>query len=527
MKIKKLLFLGVCIFLLCVGLVGCVSHSLDPEKLSLQSNIPDATEPPSSASPETERPTEAATNASTEAPTGSPTEEMTEAMTEAPTEAMTEVTTESPEELEAKKQAMMKEIYDATDTIQLPIGGWSTPASALRDGYTGKEGSYDKVFDLIASSGINYMITLEEWSSGSWPLESLSSAHKAGIKLWYNCVGQSAEYSLEKINALLSSEHADALSSIYVKDEPTLGDISELAELTAELRAGLGVDFDRPVFSNLLPTYASSGMIGKDYRAYVRSYLDAAKPDRLMFDYYPYQAGSGDSLPAMIANIAMAREEADKDGIELYTYIQSSANPSLREPNFEELNLNAHLNLAMGVKGIAYFLVCEHYDGWDYTNMIDYEGNPTPMYDKIKAVNEGLNAMKGVYLAYDFDGLMLANCPKGSTALTNAQCTTEIRTHENGYLASVTAGSNRSQIATGCFTHTEAEGEAGYYLVNLNYKANSKITLTFSEAVTYQLWGSEGLEDMGNISVDADGNYTLSLTLSKGEGIFLKVSKAQ
>ena len=355
----------------------------------------------------------------------------------------------------------------------------------------------------------------------------MSSAKKAGIQLWYNCVGQSADYSLEKINALLSSEYADALSGIYVKDEPALGDISELAGLTAAIRKGLGADFDRPVFSNLLPTYATSGMIGNDYRAYVRSYLDATEPDLLMFDYYPYQGGSGDSLPAMLANIAIAHEEAKKDGIELYTYIQSSGTSSIREPDLEELTLNAHLNLAMGVKGIAYFLVCEHYDGWDYSNMIDYEGKPTPMYDKIKTVNDGLNAMKGVYLNYDFDGLMLCNYQKGSTALKNAGCSTELATHENGYLTALLCSGKRSQVAVGCFTHTSEEGKAGYYVVNMNYQFQSQVMMTFTEAVDYQLWGSEGLEDMGTVALNEDGSYTLHLTLTSGEGVFLQVTPAQ
>ena len=171
---------------------------------------------------------------------------------------------ETEEKTERDKQEIMKEIYDSIQNNQLPIGGWSTPASALRDGYTGIEGSYDEMFKLIAASGVNYMITLEEWSSGSWPIESLSSASKAGIRIYYNCVGMDAPYSLEKINKMLESEYADALAGIYVKDEPLLSQLDELGALTADIRAGLdGVNI--PVFSNLLPTYASSGMIGKDY----------------------------------------------------------------------------------------------------------------------------------------------------------------------------------------------------------------------------------------------------------------------
>ena len=64
-----------------------------------------------------------------------PTDASTEAPTEEPTEPPTEEVTRDPAEVEAEKQAAMKEIYDSTPMHQLPIGGWSTPASALRDGY--------------------------------------------------------------------------------------------------------------------------------------------------------------------------------------------------------------------------------------------------------------------------------------------------------------------------------------------------------------------------------------------------------
>lgn len=168
--------------------------------------------------------------------TGEDTKPVTDPATEPATqpetnpETVTEPETESPEEIAKRKQEAIDALYQATPNVLLPIGGWSTPAAALRDGYTEVEGSYDAVFRLIAESGINFMITLEEWSSGSWPVESLSSAHKAGIKLWYNGVGQSADWTLEKIQSMLSSDAAEALGGIYIKDEPTLEVLRSLAD---------------------------------------------------------------------------------------------------------------------------------------------------------------------------------------------------------------------------------------------------------------------------------------------------------
>lgn len=444
--------------------------------------------------------------------------ESLDATSEDVTESKSETDAETESETQRNKQEIMDEIYNSTENIQLPIGGWSTPASAHRDGYTGVEGSYDKMYELISKTGINYMITLEEWSSGSWPLESLSSAARAGMKLYYNCVGMEAPYSLEKINNLLSSEYASALGGIYVKDEPLLSQMDDLASLTSDIREGLG-DIDIPIFSNLLPTYATKDMIGEDYRAYVREYIEKTSPDILMFDYYPYHVGTGDSIAKMMANIAIGIEEAKAAGIPLYTFIQSSGSSGMREPSYEELKLDMHLNLAMGVKGVAYFLCCEHYDNWGYTTMIDYEGNKTTMYNKIAKLNSEINAMKGVYLDYEFKNIIISGYyNEGYTALESVS--DSILVDELEYLRGITT-TNMGKIATGCF---EGEDGLGFYVVNLNYKKNGVANLVLETDVEYEIWGKDGLMDIGVID---DEHGPLTISLSKGEGVFIKTKQTR
>ncbi len=460
--------------------------------LSLAACAP--TEPPI----DTEAPTAASTDALTEAPTS--------AQTDAPTtETETEPAPVMNEEELAHMNAMLAESYEG---YVLPIGGWSTPASVLRDSYSGEEGSYDKAFQLLADAGLTYMITLEEWSSGSWPLESLSSAKKAGLTLWYNCAGQAADYSIEKINALLSSPDADALATIYVKDEPTMGQIEETAATTAAIREALGETSTLPVMSNLLPTYASTDMISRDYRSYVRTYLDAAKPDRLMFDYYPY-GQSGDTLSAMMLNIAIAREEAEKDGIELYTFIQSSGHGSLREPSVEDFRANVHLNLAMGVKGIAYFLTCEHFEGWEYTSMITAKGETTPLYDKVKAVNEELSGFKGVFLGFEHKGILISNYSGLKNQMERQGCTSALDSF--GALREIETLRN-SKAIIGCFE--DEAGHEAYYVVNTEYTHRNTVTLTFDSTQSYVVWTKSGPTLVENTD-------TLELELESGDAAFV------
>lgn len=486
---KRFLSLFLSLTLLATGLCACT-----PGGQGTNTTAKDTTAP--------------ATGNVTEAPTETP----TEVPTEAPTEPPTEEVTRDPAEVEAEKQAAMKEIYDSTPVNQLPIGGWSTPASALRDGYTGTEGSYDAVWQLLADAGLNYMITLEEWSSGSWPLESLSSAKKAGMKLWYNCAGMAADYNAEKLRALLESPDADALGAIYVKDEPSFDQIGETAELMIAARRELG-DTSLPVLANLLPTYANSSWVGGNYRKYVSTYLETAKPDILMFDYYPYPK-SGDSLPDLAANLAIVGEEAKAAGVPFYAYVQTSADTAYREPTLEELSLNAHLALAMGAKGIAYFLICEHYEGWDYSSMITAKGEKTPLFDTVQTVNDRLNAMKGVYLDYDCKGVIICNYRDMSNALSKARCSSELESYR--YLSAAETN-QRGKFAIGCFEN--AAGEVGYYIVNLNYKGSGTIDLTFDGEMDYLVWSGEGLTDMGTAE-------TLETKLGAGEGVFIQVSPA-
>ncbi len=490
MKIKFTAFLlGLCTLMTVLASCGGTHASTETERATGQ-----VTEPDSPAITEA--------SSETNVPTDTPTKEE-----ETPME-----TEPAPTINQAELDRMNAMLADEFIGQELPIGGWSTPASALRDHNTGVEGSYDKAYKLLADAGLNYMITLEEWSSGSWPLESLASANKAGMKLWYNCVGMSPEYSMEKINALLASPDAEALSAIYVKDEPSFDGLSDTALLMDAVRAGLGSDHPLPVLANLLPTYAPSGWYGGDYRRYVSTYLETSKPSYMMFDYYPYGLSTADdSIQAMIVNLAIAREEADKAGVELYSFLQSSGQPTMREPNVEELRANAHINLAMGVKGFAYFLVCEHYEGWEYSHMLTATGETTALYDKVKTVNAELNAFKGVFLNYSFQGLLPINNSALSKMMERQDCTTVLKSF--GAIKTVET-TDKSKAMIGCFE--DADGHEAYYVVNMEYRKEhtNTVTLTFDKAQSFVIWTKDGARK-------AENTDTLELALTAGEGAFV------
>lgn len=503
MKTRISRILLCCILLIAVtGLIACDNGKETGTTAETTSETTTAAETATKAETDTETDTETATE------TESGSESVTETVTETKTETETE--TESPEEAESRKQEEMKAMYDTTEEKLLPIGGWSTPAAGLRNDYTGIEDSYDQAWQLLADAHLNYMITLEEWSSHYWTLDSASSAYKAGIKLWYNCTADSAGSALERINAILNSEYADVLEAIYLKDEPTLNDFDEVKSLYDGISAGL-TEHELTYLANLLPTYATSNLIGNDYRTYVRNYLETVKPDILMFDYYPFV--NGDNVSSMLVNNAIAIQEANRAGVPLYTFIQSSGFSGSAEPTEEQLRLNVQLNLATGSKGIAYFVVCEYAKDWGYTPALTYDGKTTALYDKIKSVNEDVLAMKGVYLDYTCEGLLTANYTGLSRAFKKAGCSDFLRSSYGELTGAKTSG----HFLIGCFTN-EA-GEHGYYIVNTSTKSEGTVTLTFDSTCeqSYTLWGEDGLSDMGA----ASGEVTV--TLAPGAGAFLRL----
>lgn len=426
-------------------------------------------------------------------------------------ESATEPSTESPEEIAKRKQEKMDALYAATENRLLPIGGWGTPASTLREVYSGTTGSYDRVWQLLADAHLNFMVSLEEWSSPLWTLDSASSAHKAGVKLWYNCSALDAGGALERINSILNSEYADVLDTVYLKDEPSCDDFNAVRQLYEGIKAGLG---DRPMtyFANLLPTYAPGTVIANDYRAYVQNYIRTVKPDVLMFDFYPFVAG--DNVRAMLANNAIAAQEANAAGIPVYTFIQSSGIEGGAEPTEAQLRLNVQLNLATGSKGLCYFTVGETYEGWGYTPAVTAKGETTDLYAKIKTVNEEVLAMKGVYLDYTCCGMMTANYTGISREFQKNGCQ-DFLLDSFGELTGVQAAGN-GKFVIGCFEN--ATGEKAYYIVNADYKKEGTVTLTFGETgCDYTLWGASGLADMGVASGD------VTLKLAPGEGVFLRM----
>ncbi len=160
---KRMIALCLCLCMLIVCFASCASKSNGVGSVTLKeeldSRFSEGGSVPTATSAGDEDTTEPATEEGES-------ERMTEATTVATTDAVTEEETAGqPVLTEDERTRMLRMLSGEYQGNTLPIGGWATPASQLRDGYTGVEGSYDAAFQLLADAGLNFMITLEEWSS--------------------------------------------------------------------------------------------------------------------------------------------------------------------------------------------------------------------------------------------------------------------------------------------------------------------------------------------------------------------------
>ncbi|MCQ2429352.1 MAG: hypothetical protein MJ192_03370 [Clostridia bacterium] len=422
---------------------------------------------------------------------------------------------------EAEARAMTKLAMNFANT-PLPVGGWVTPAPSLRDERNDTSGVLDAAYKKLARIGLTFVITQDEWSSPAWTLEALSSARRAGLKLWYTCGNEiDALTSVERVQAMLSSPDAEALAGVIVQVSPTESSLPDLAEKSKVIRRELGTANGLKIQSILPPPYATNIGYTGGYRSYLKSYASTCNPYIVAADYAPYQGKSGNTIPEMVASLLSLRSEAAATKFQtasgtsvtppMYGVVQCSGSGTLREPTLYELRLNAHLALACGAKGIIYNSVCEQEFG-NTTGVLDNKGETNEMYKMVSAVNAELEEMRGRCLTLTFKAMLVFNADDISKALTKMNLN-ENRTSWS-MLSSVTVENNKPLLVS-CFDSAAGSSGEGYYLVNPDVTESTTVTLSYKDPQALLVWSGKGLELVNWMK-------TLTVTLDPGEGLFIE-----
>ena len=213
----------------------------------------------------------------------------------------------------------------------------------------------------------------------------------------------------------------------------------------------------------------------------------------------------------MLRNLSDIALSAKKNGVPAWGFIQDSSWDATRVPDDDELRFLSHAHLVFGLKSYSYFLYAQPSDksGGEgiFRGMIDYDGNRTEIYDRVKKNNEEIAGMRGRFLDYELEGFLTDNI---SSAYRSC-IADELRLDGFGSLESVKTDRN---LLIGCFRNGDG---IAYYVMNFGYSAGGSATLTFGEGGSdITVWGSGGIEQTGH-------SDTVEITLRAGEGKFIEL----
>ena len=286
--------------------------------------------------------------------------------------------------------------------------------------YNGEEFSESvlkRVMDNAAEAGINKIIVLDD------RLMSLSRTD-GGI------VGDDKRFANEKeIDAYISfcmKPYMDHPSfyGVQLCDEPSYKKFITISEIFASVKRVYPKAF---VQCNLLPlgginvaenAYPDGGDIYDRYERYLSYYADITKSDYIMYDSYPIAEQFCDNnISRMhLKGLQIANRVCQKKGVKLYLVMQSFAMQIdgayyTKMPNDAQMNWQANVALAFGVKQFAYFTYWAKADNrndgeyfYDGTAMMTRAGRRTPLYDRVKRINAYMQKLAPVILEFDYVG---------------------------------------------------------------------------------------------------------------------------
>ena len=173
---------------------------------------------------------------------------------------------------------------------------------------------------------------------------------------------------------------------ILVRDEPQTIAMPGVAKIVDWIRTTYP---ETLVYSNAYPKGArASKYYGQepdkpyDYDNYLSDFASIIKPDVLMIDVYPFRGESGVS-GAYFSNLENVRQEALRNGLPYWLFVQSAPIPQARFPSESELRMQIFSSLAYGFTGIAYFTYDVAFD----RGLLEPDGSPNPLYYAAARIN--------------------------------------------------------------------------------------------------------------------------------------------
>ena len=308
------------------------------------------------------------------------------------------------------------------EKVELPILAWySIPEENI---------SLER-FQELKEAGFN--VNLSSVGSFDKALASLDYGEQTGVKIVFSChdMWEDPEGIAAKVK-----DHP-ALFGYSLGDEPNNARFPVLADMADRLRS---VDPDHVIYVNLFPNYAPDEVLGSTYPEHVRKYIEEVRPPLVSFDFYPV---TEDGIrERWWENLEVISRESAAAGLPFWAFALSTAHKPYPIPTMASLRLQFYTDLAYGAQGLQYFTYWNPVPGtWDFHDApIDLDGNRTPVYDLVKAMNAELQARADIFVG---DKVLQVRhtgetVPPGVTPLTDLpEPLTALDTHGKGAVVSL------------------------------------------------------------------------------------------
>lgn len=223
--------------------------------------------------------------------------------------------------------------------------------------------------------------------------KALAIGEKTGVKIMAAC----PELKSDPEKTVKRLMHHPALAGYYLRDEPSATDFPELAAWAKRIQA---VDKQHVCYLNLFPTYASKDQLGTPtYKEYVETFVKQVPAQFISYDHYPLMKNRVANKD-YYENIEIVREIAEREKLPVWAFGLSVAFHDYAPTTLGELKFQIYSILAYGAQTIQYFTYwTPDSKTWDfYRAPISIDGRRTDTYDRVKAVNDEVQALAGVFV---------------------------------------------------------------------------------------------------------------------------------
>jgi hypothetical protein len=289
-----------------------------------------------------------------------------------------------------------------------------------------------------------------------------------------------------------------ALWGYYLTDEPHAALFPGIASVQ---NAFLAADPNHIAFTNLLPNYATAEQQGaKTYDDYLEKFVEVAHPQILSYDFYGLN-DDGSLRDGYFQNLESARRVSVKHDVPFFNVVLALAHFTFRVPNDADFNFQAFTTLAMGGKGIVYFMYMTPQVGNYRLGPVDQFGNETPTWYNMQQANLKVQKLGPTMLKCKSDdayhiGKVPHDCHGPS---------------DKSFIKNIPGG----EYLVGEFTH--ADGSKYVMIVNKDVKKSRYLQIEWNKQ-------PKDIQLISNYSGQPTPFVGEQCWLAPGDGILLKVS---